>query len=117
MSDYYIYAILLQGCSYSRNADEILKKNNIKHIIEKVPYDNKEKFKMENFRTYPQIFLRKETSKESLFFGGYSDLENVIMLIKKNKSDYDLEIFIKNFQSKYIGWSRKAILRLIQLII
>jgi glutaredoxin len=115
MSNYYIYAVLLQGCQYSNKARELLDNNNIKNIVEIVTRENKEKFKMENYSTYPQIFLRKENSKESLFFGGYTDLQNFIDIIKNNQ--YELEDYIINFQKNYNGWSRKAILRLIELII
>ena len=59
-SKYYIYAILLKGCSYSNAALELLKNHNIKNQIEIVTFENKEKFKLENYSTYPQIFLKKE---------------------------------------------------------
>ena len=49
MSDYYIYAVLLHGCSYSNNAQQLLKNYKIKHIIKIITLENKEKFKI-NFR-------------------------------------------------------------------
>jgi glutaredoxin len=112
-SNYYIYTVLLEGCPYSNKAIDLLKKNNINHQVKIVTYENKEKFKMENYSTYPQIFLKKEASTDSLFLGGYSDLENFINTFKDNKYD---ENNISQFKNKYNWWSRKATLRLIQLI-
>ena len=112
MSNYYIFAVLLQGCPYSNKAHVLLKINNIKHQVEIVTSENKEKFKMENFSTFPQIFLKKEGSIDSLFLGGCSDLENFINTFKNNEyNNANIDIF----KNKY-NWSRKAILRFIQLI-
>jgi glutaredoxin len=113
MSKYYIYAILLKGCSYSNRALDLLLSNNIKHKIESVEYVNKEKFKMENYNTFPQIFLKKDNSIESLFLGGYSDLNEFINTFKNNKYSEDN---INKFQNKYNWWSKKAVLRTIKLI-
>jgi len=113
MSKYYIYAFLLKGCPYSNKAYELLLSNKINHLIETVTSDNKEKFKMENYSTFPQIFLKKEGSIESLFLGGYSDLNEFINTFKNNQ--YNKEN-VNKFQNKYNWWSRKAILRSIQLI-
>jgi hypothetical protein len=114
MTNYYIYAILLDGCSYSNNALEIFKTYKIKHQVQIVTLENKEKFKIKNYDTYPQIFLKKEGSIDSLFLGGYSDLNNFINTFKNNNKDLDNNI--KIFQYQYNWWSKKAVLRLIQLI-
>lgn len=113
MTNYYIYAVLLEDCPYSNNAQKLLETNNIKHKVQIITQKNKEKFKMENFSTYPQIFLKKENSTDSLFLGGYSDLEVFLSTFKNN--DYD-DKKIDNFQNKYKWWSKKATLRFIQLI-
>jgi hypothetical protein len=63
--------------------------------------------------SFPQIFLKKENSVESLFLGGYSDLNefiNTFMKIQYNVED------VNKFQNKYYWWSKKAVLRSIQLI-
>jgi len=113
MSKYYIYAILLKECSYSNSAYDLLVSHNIKHKIERIDYVNKEKFKMENYDTFPQIVLKKEDSIDSLFLGGYSDLNEFINTFKNNK--YNQEN-INKFQNKYNWWSKKAVLRSIQLV-
>ena len=110
MVEYYLYAILLENCTYSNNAHELLVNNKIKHTIKMVNSKNKNKFKMDNYNTYPQIFLKKEGSFESLFFGGYTDLNDIIIDFYNNNID------INKFKNKYNWWSRKAIFRLIQLI-
>ena len=113
MSKYYIYAILLKGCSYSNKAYELLLNHKIKHKLEIVEDSNKEKFKMENYNTFPQLFLKKNDSIESLFLGGFNDLNEFINTFKNNQYN---EENINNFQNKYNWWSKKAVLRSIQLI-
>lgn len=110
MVKYFIYAILLKDCPYSNKAQQLLTNNKINHVIKNVNFKDKEKFKMENYNTYPQIFLKKDNSNESLFLGGYSDLHDFI------KNFYDNNIDIEKFQNKYKWWSKKAVLRLIELI-
>ena len=112
-SKYYINAILLKDCSYSNAAGELLKNYKIKNKIEVVTSENKEKFKLENYDTYPQIFLKKEYSNDSLLLGGYSDLNEFVNTFKNNKYD---ENNITQFRNKYNWWSKKAVLRFIELI-
>ena len=112
-SKYYINAILLKNCSYSNAANELLKNHKIKNKIEVVTSENKEKFKLENYNTYPQIFLKKEYSNDSLLLGGYSDLNEFVNTFKNSKYD---ENNITQFRNKYNWWSKKAVLRFIELI-
>ena len=112
MSNYYIHAILLKDCPYSDKAYELLKKYNIKNKIYIIDYSNKEKYRMENYLTYPQIFLKKDGAHDSLFLGGYRDLNNFINTFKNKYNEDD----VKNFQNKY-EWSKKAVLRFIELIL
>jgi len=112
-SKYYIHAVLLEDCIYSNKAFELLQLNGIRNQIQRVNYINKNKYKLPNYNTFPQIFLKKEGSNDSLFLGGTSDLNDIINIFKYNK--YNDES-IDKFQMKYNWWSKKAILRLIQLI-
>jgi glutaredoxin len=112
-SNYYFYSVLLDGCYYSNLAAKLLEKHDIKNKIQVVNSENKEKFKLENYKTFPQIFLKKEGSNESLFLGGYTDLDHFIKTFKNKKfNDQNIE----NFTRKYNWWSKKAILRSIELI-
>ena len=113
MSNYYIFAVLLENCSYSINARKLLETNNINHRVQDVSYKDKEKFKKEDYDYYPHIYLRKNNSTESLFLGGYNDLEDFIKIFKNNEYNNDN---INNFNKKYYWWSKKAILRFIQLV-
>ena len=112
-SKYYIHAVLLDDCSYSNKALELLQTNNIKSQIQRVNYKNKDKFKLNKNDTYPQLFLKKEGFHDSLLLGGYTNLNEFINTFKYNQ--YNDEI-INKFQVKYNWWSKKAILRFIQLI-
>ena len=113
MSKYYFHAVLLKNCKYSNAASELLNNNNIKNQVQIVNSSNKEKFKLKNYKTFPQIFLKKEDSKESLFLGGYSDLNDFVKTFKNQSYD---EKNILEFKNKYNWWSKKAILRSIELI-
>jgi len=116
MSNYYINAILLIGCPYSDRAQVLLGDNHFKKEITRISFQDKDKFKMENYNTYPQIFLKKENKMESLFIGGCDELESCIEIIK-NPNNRDINGDIKIILNKYnIKWSKKARLRLIQLI-
>ena len=113
MSNYYIFAVLLENCPYSNNARQLLETNNINHEIQTIKYEDKEKFKLENYDFYPQIFLKKKNSMDSLFLGGYNDLNIFINTFRNNSYNDDN---INKFNNKYFWWSKKATLRFIQLV-
>lgn len=112
MSDYYIKAILLEECSYSKKARELLEKHNIKAEIITVNHNNKEQYKTNQINTFPQIYLCKNNNKGSQLLGGYNDLADFFEKFKDKELDMNNVI---NFGKKYL-WSKKGILRLIQLI-
>ena len=95
------------------SAIKLLDELKIKYTVQYVDEHNKEKFKLENYFTFPQIFLRKYNSVESLFFGGYSDLENLINTFKNKKYN---QTDIDKFRGKYKQLSKIAVLKLILLI-
>ena len=111
MSKYYIFAILLKDCPYSDRALQLLETNNIKKEIQFVTHENKEKFKMENYHTFPQIFLKKEGSIDSLFIGGCNDLEKYINSSEQYKKyfKYNSNKDIKNHivHAKYLLYKNK----------
>ena len=112
MSDYYIKTILLDGCTYSIAANDLLKTHNIKSIIINVNTSNKNEYKTVLISTFPQIYLCKNNNKGTQLLGGYDDLFYVISEFKGKKLNEDK---IQQTMKKY-KWSKKAILRLIQLI-
>ena len=112
MSNYYIKAIMLENCPYSIDADRILKTNNISHETLWVNNTNKESYVTNMIQTFPQIYLKRRNSNQHLLLGGRDDFASFISTFYLQQIK---EENLKNFMQKY-KWSRKATLRLIQLI-
>jgi glutaredoxin len=113
MNNYYLYAIILEGCPYSKKAEELLNSyNNLEKNIITISYSDKEKYKTNEINTFPQIYLKKKNSNGNLLLGGYSDLKDFYNnFYKKTYSENNVSNFINNK-----NWSKKAVLRLIELI-
>jgi len=112
MSKYSIKAILLKDCSYSNLAKKLLLDNKINSNFVTIKQEDKDIYKTDKIKTYPQIYLIKKYSYGNLLLGGCEDL-NFIIDNFKNK-EYDINK-IKKFCDKY-NWSKKSLLRLIELI-
>ena len=112
MNNYYIKAIILNGCPYSNNAVKLLKTHKIQSNIEYINTNEKEIYKNNNIKTFPQIYLKKYGSKGNLLLGGFNDLNNFIKKFKNTKyNENDIQDSITDTKL-----SRKAIERLIELI-
>ncbi len=111
MNNYYLKAILLEGCSYSIAAKDLLVSNNISVEIISINNSNKNQFKTNAISTFPQIYLCKTGNNGTQLLGGYDDLSEFIRNFKGKFNDNQ----IANFIEKY-SWSKKATLRMIQLI-
>jgi len=112
MSNYYLKAILLKNCYYSINAEKLLKKYNINSELLYIDHFEKNLYKSKIINTFPQIYLKKYNSKGSLLLGCYEDLNNFINKFKGiTYNEEDINDFINKMK-----WSKKATLRLIQLI-
>ena len=112
MSDYYIKAVLLEECQYSIAAENLFKNNNIMFENIKVNYNNKNDYKTNLINTFPQIYLCKNNNNGTQLLGGYDDINSFISNFKGKQYNEQL---IQKFMDKY-SMSKKAILRLIQLI-
>jgi hypothetical protein len=113
MSKYYINAIILNNCGYSKAAKELLDKYpNIKKQYVFVNYEEKDKYKTDLIQTFPQIYLKKENTMNSLLLGGYTELQNFINTFYDKYSEND----INKFMEINPRWSKKGTLRLIELI-
>jgi hypothetical protein len=112
MDKYFIKTIFLENCPYSNAANQLIKKYQLPVDITWINELNKENYKTKEINTFPQIYLKKINSKGNLLLGGYQELENSINTFYKQKIS---EITINNWMQK-INWSKKSILRLIQLI-
>jgi glutaredoxin-related protein len=112
MSNYYLQAIVLEGCPYSNAAIELLNNHkNIKSKIITVNQSNKEDYKTIDISTFPQIYLKRNDKNGSLLLGGYDKLKEAFDTFYFNKySKENVNNFINN------KWSKKSVLRLIELI-
>lgn len=112
MEQYFIKAILLEDCSYSNAADKLIKSYQLDVDIIWVNQKNKENYKTEYINTFPQIYIKKINSNGNLLLGGYQEFNSFINTFYKQPIS---ELNIVNWITK-TSWSRKSILRLIQLI-
>lgn len=112
MNKYYIMIILLKECYYSTSAYNLLISNNIPCQFIHIDVNDADKYKTKFISTFPQIYLKNREKKGSLLLGGYNDLNIFIQNFKNQKLD---NTKINLFREKY-KWSKKATLRLIQLI-
>lgn len=86
MNKYYLHIIYLENCPYSEAALNFIKSNNINHQLTIVNHNNKEKYKDEDKQTFPQIFLKKENKKDSLYLGGYDKLNRLYQQLKNKEN-------------------------------
>jgi glutaredoxin-related protein len=114
MNNYYLHSIILQNCPYSNAAYESLKNYpKIKTKFTFVNDLNKENYKTDQIKTFPQIYLKRENKNGSLLIGGYTELKQLLDLFYKTKySKNNITEFINNNNK----WSRKSLLRFIELI-
>jgi hypothetical protein len=112
MSEYYIKAILLDNCSYSSAAHDLLKIHKIPNEIVNLTSRDMNIYSNDMISTYPQLYLKKYNTNGNLLLGGYEDLKNSIDMFKGMKlSDENINKFMNRYK-----WSRKATLRFIQVI-
>ena len=106
---YKLKVIVLENCPYSIAAVELLNNYNIKFQKILVKQNNKEKFKTNEISTFPQIYMIN--NNEQLLLGGYSDLEEIINIIKSK----NLDKIKDELKEKYSN--NKIILRIIKIFI
>jgi glutaredoxin len=112
MSEYYIKAILLDNCSYSSAARDLLTHHKIANEIVNITSRDMNIYSTNDISTYPQLYLKKHNTNGNLLIGGYEDLKNSIDMFKGMKlSDENINKFMNKHK-----WSRKATLRFIQVI-
>lgn len=110
MSNYYLHSVILKNCPYSNAAHELL--NNSSEFTF-VDHNNKDKYKNDNISTFPQIYLKRKDSNGSLLIGGYDNIKELHDLFHKKKySETNINEFLKN----NTNWTRKGLLRFIELI-
>jgi glutaredoxin len=111
MSNYYIDAIILNGCPYSMAAKELLEMNKIKTKFTFINQSEKDKYKNDKIKTFPQIYLASN-NKDKILFGGFDDLSSLINKFKGKYLKSDVAEYITNNNNV----NKKNLLRFIQLI-
>jgi glutaredoxin len=109
---YYIHTVLLENCSFSTSAKNLLDKYNIKYTNTIVNQSNKDKFKTDKLQTFPQVFFKKKNNNGALYLGGYNELDELFRMFYKQSLHSSNLLLVQN---KY-KISKKAGLRLIELI-
>ena len=109
---YSLIVILLNNCSYSISAKELLDSNKIKYKELNIEDKDKDIYITPEIKTFPQIYLANKTT---LLLGGYSDLKYFydLFINKKNLKMNDKNY--KKFLSRYKLWTKKSLLRLIEI--
>jgi glutaredoxin len=114
MDTYYLHSIILEGCPYSTAAHKLLKSfPKIKSKITFVNSNNKENYKTDKINTFPQIYLKRYNKNGSLLIGGYTEFKKLLDLFHTQKYS---EANVNKFINDNKDWSKKSILRLIELI-
>jgi glutaredoxin len=110
---YYLIVVVLENCPYSEGAVELLKKNKTNFKSLKISLSDKDKYKTDEIKTFPQVYLKKTRNNDTLLLGGYTDLKKFFddFINKKYNQNKVIE-----FQKKYLLWNKHAVLRLIELI-
>lgn len=112
---YYLKLISLEGCQYSNAANQFVKNNKIKSEITSISYSEKDKYKTDKIKTFPQIYLNKKNSSGSVLIGGYDNLISYYEAVQSKKKSF--EYVSKKIKKENNNLSEKSILRLIELLI
>ncbi len=115
---YYLKLISLKDCPYSEAASSLLKDNKIKSEIIVINRSEKDKFKTDEIKTFPQVYLKKQKSSGSVLIGGYDEIKSYYDIIHSTtKRDKILSKLKSEIKSNNKEISDKSILRLIELLI
>ena len=110
---YSLKAIILEHCPYCIGLKKLLSDNEIPIEYTIIEYKDKDKFKTTEINTFPQVYLQRNNSKNSLLIGGFDTMKEIIDIILLKK----LDIIKKKLSKKFPEWSDKTRLRLIQLLL
>jgi len=110
---YYIFIVLLEGCPYCEATKDLLNNYNIKYKSIKINQNEKDKYVTSEINTFPQVYLKKTKTNDTLLLGGYTDLKSFCdIFINKKYNEKNIE----DFNKKYSLWNKRSILRLIEII-
>jgi glutaredoxin len=110
---YYLFVVLLEGCPYCAALKDLLKNYKIKYKSIEIKQQEKHKYVTSEINTFPQVYLKKSKTEDSLLLGGYSDFESFCNTFINKKYN---ETNIQQFNKKYQLWNKRSILRLMEII-
>jgi len=110
---YYLFIVVLEHCHYSESAVKLLQNNKINFKSLKISILDKDKYKTDEIKSFPQVYLKKTRNNDTLLLGGYTDLKKFFDNFINKKYN---EKKVIEFQKEYLLWNKHAILRLIELI-
>lgn len=109
-----LYIISLIGCPYSSALIELLDSLNINYNIKEIQWEDKDMNTNEEISTFPQVYINNK------LLGGYEDLNEIIMTIKKiysSNTKKKLMAMSKFLNNKYEFLERRDILNIIKIFI
>jgi len=110
---YYLFVVLLEGCPYCEATKDLLNNYKIKYKNIHIKQNEKQKYVTSEINTFPQIYLKKNKTNDSLLLGGYTDLKLFCDTFINKKYN---EKNVKQFNEKYSLWNKRSILRLIEIM-
>jgi hypothetical protein len=92
--------VILQGCPFSLNTEKLIKTQleNDKYKMIYVNNDNKNKFKVDEIKTFPQIRMIYDNNK--FLIGGNDELEFFLNILKQTNCD-NYKNKLSNIQKKF----------------
>jgi glutaredoxin len=87
---YYLYIILRENCPYSKNLIQLLQNKKIDYQSITVSIQDKEKYKTDLIKTFPQVYLKSLSNNQSLLLGGFDDIYNLINNMHNEKKFNEL---------------------------
>ena len=110
---YYLFIVTLKDCPFSNASIDLLNSLKIKYKNLIITQNDKDKYKTTEIQTFPQIYLKKKSTKDTLLLGGYSELKEFTDTFLNTKYN---ENNINSFLQKYKFWTKKSVLRLIEIL-
>jgi glutaredoxin len=110
---YYLFFVVLENCPFSEAVVDLCNKHKINYKSLIITRNEKDKYKTDEINTFPQVYLKKSKTEDSLLLGGYSDFESFCNTFINKKYN---ETNIQQFNKKYHLWNKRSILRLMEII-
>lgn len=109
-----IHITYLDGCPYCKRALETLERNNIKHVVNYISYNETDEYKTKNnFPSFPHITLKDNKTDKTIYtIGGCDDLHEFMNAFHKKPLNKSM---VMKYMTKY-NTSKRNILKTIKKI-